>query len=60
MSKTISNEGVNISQASIRTTNDQKAVNLFEVEIKNTQQLRTVVKALEKLSGIISVERVRG
>jgi len=59
MSKTIANEGVNISQASIRTTNDEKAVNIFEVEIKNTAQLKGVVRALEKLSGIISVERIR-
>lgn len=60
MSKVISNEGVNISQASIRTTNDQKAVNIFEVEIKNTGQLRGVMRALEKLGGIINVERIRG
>jgi guanosine-3',5'-bis(diphosphate) 3'-pyrophosphohydrolase len=60
MSKIISNEGVNISQASIRTTNDQKAINIFEVEIKNTQQLRGVIRSLEKLSGIINVERIRG
>src|SRR4030095_699130 len=54
MSKLISNEGVNISQASIRTTNDQKAINIFEVEIKSTQQLREVMRALEKLGGIIN------
>jgi len=60
MSKVISNEGVNISQASIRTTSDQKAINIFEVEIKDTQQLRTVMRALEKLGGIINVERIRG
>ncbi len=59
MSKTISNEGVNIAQASIRTTNDEKAVNIFEVEIKSTSQLKGVIRALEKLSGIISVERIR-
>lgn len=59
MSKTIANEGVNISQASIRTTNDEKAINIFEVEIKNTSQLKGVIKALEKLSGIITVERIR-
>lgn len=59
MSKTISNEGVNISQASIRTTNDEKAINIFEVEIKNITQLKGVMRALEKLSGIITVERIR-
>ncbi len=59
MSKMISNEGVNISQASIRTTSDEKAINIFEVEIKNTHQLKGVMRALEKLSGIISVERIR-
>ncbi len=60
MSKLISNEGVNISQASIRTTSDEKAINIFEVEIKNTDQLRQVMKSLEKLGGIINVERIRG
>ncbi len=59
MSKTISNEGVNISQASIRTTSDEKAINIFEVEIKNIAQLKGVIRALEKLSGIIKVERIR-
>ncbi len=60
MTKVISNEGVNISQASIRTTSDQKAVNLFEIEIKDAPQLREVIKALNRLKGIISVERIRG
>ncbi len=60
MTKVISNEGVNISQASIRTTNDQKAVNLFELRVKSMQQLRVVMRALEKVGGIISVERIRG
>jgi len=60
MTKIISNEGVNISQASIRTTNDQKAINIFEIEIKDTLQLRTVMRALEKMGGIINVERIRG
>ncbi len=59
MSKTIANEGVNISQASIRTTSDEKAVNIFEVEIKNISQLKGVLRALEKLGGVISVERIR-
>ncbi|MBL7685976.1 MAG: bifunctional (p)ppGpp synthetase/guanosine-3',5'-bis(diphosphate) 3'-pyrophosphohydrolase [Deltaproteobacteria bacterium] len=60
MTKVISNDGVNISQASIRTTGDQKAINIFEVEIKNTEQLKGVMRALERLGGIINVERIRG
>ncbi len=59
MTKMIANDGINISQASIRTTSDQKAVNIFEVEIKDTMQLRKVMKSLERLGGVINVERIR-
>ena len=60
MTEAITGEGVNISAASINTLEDQTAVNDFELEIKNIQQLRNVIKALERIKGIISVQRVRG
>jgi GTP pyrophosphokinase len=60
MTEAITSEGVNISAATIHTTEDQTAVNDFELEIKNSTQLRDVMKALERLKGIISVQRVRG
>ena len=60
MTEAINSQGVNISAASIRTNEDQTATNLFEVEIKDISQLRKVIKALERIRGIISVDRLRG
>ncbi|MCE9625533.1 MAG: DUF5913 domain-containing protein, partial [Deltaproteobacteria bacterium] len=59
MTKTISNLGVNISQANIRTSSDQKAINIFVLDIKNRHQLMDVVRALEGLGGVISVDQIR-
>ncbi len=55
----ITHEGVNISAASVRTTEDKTAINTFELQLKDVNQLRAVIKSLQKLKGIISVERVR-
>lgn len=59
MSEAITSQGVNISQATARSGDDQSAVNTFDVEITGLDQLRHVIKSLEKLKGIVSVERVR-
>lgn len=59
MTKTISNLGVNISQANIRTTGDEKAVNIFVVEIHNRSELEGVIRALEGVKGIISVTKIK-
>lgn len=59
MTEAITAEGVNISAASIQTREDQTAVNNFELEIRNVAQLRNVIKSLERLKGIISVQRMR-
>ena len=59
MTKTISNTGINISQASIRTSGDAKAINIFHLEINDLQQLQHVMRSLEKMKGVISVERIR-
>lgn len=60
MSEAITDQGVNIKEASARSMDDQKALNVFEVEIRDTAQLRHVMNALEKVKGVIQVERVRG
>lgn len=51
---------INIVQATVRTMEDQKAVNIFSVEISDVTQLRQVIHALEKVKGVISVERMKG
>jgi len=59
ISKSISDDGVNISQASCRPLGDQKMLNNFEVGIKDLKQLHHLMKSLEKVKGVITVERVK-
>ncbi len=59
MSQTISSCGVNIASANIRTTKDQKAIAIFEIQVMDTAQLQKVMSALEAKKGVIAVERVR-
>jgi GTP pyrophosphokinase len=58
ISKTISEAGMNISQATCRTTGIGRAVNTFEMAIGDLKQLRGVMRAIEALEGVLSVERV--
>jgi len=59
LSKTMSAADLNITQARITTTRDQKAVNTFEFAVDDLAHLTRVIKDLEKISGVISVERLR-
>ena len=59
MTEAITGQGVNIAQATARTTEDYKAINTFDLAITGVEQLRHVLKSLERVKGIISVERVR-
>lgn len=59
MTQTISSQGVNISQASVRTMKDKRAVCVFEILVTGVDQLNKVISSLEAKEGIISVERQR-
>jgi GTP pyrophosphokinase len=39
-------------------TGDDRAINTFEVLVTDSDQLRSLVHAIEKISGVISVERI--
>jgi GTP pyrophosphokinase len=58
LSKTLSAADLNISHARITTTRDQKAVNVFEFAVTNLIHLNRVMKQIEKIQGVISVERL--
>jgi GTP diphosphokinase / guanosine-3',5'-bis(diphosphate) 3'-diphosphatase len=58
MSEAFSIRGINIHNAQIRTTKDKKAVCMFDISVKDTSQLSTVMQDLKKIEGIIGVERV--
>lgn len=60
MSEAFSVQGINIESAQIRTTRDKKAVCLFEVSVKDLSQLSNAVLALQKIKGIIGVQRKMG
>ncbi len=59
MTKSISADNVNISQATVQTTKESQAVCIFEVMIKNVEQLNHLISSLERKAGIISVERIQ-
>jgi len=58
MSDVFSSLGINIFNAQIRTTKDNKAVCLFEVAVKDRSQLSKAMMNLEKIKGVMTVNRV--
>jgi len=58
ISNIFSKKGVNISQANCRATGDDRAVNTFEVTISDLKQLTDLMRTIERLSGVYSVERI--
>lgn len=60
LSEPFATSGVNIYNAKIRTNKDQKAICIFDVKVKDTNQLLTVIQNLQKIKGVIKVDRVTG
>jgi len=58
ISKTIAAADVNISSARIRTTGDQQGVAHFEVMVKSVDHLETLILSIQKVKGVLSVDRV--
>ena len=59
VTKSISSAGLNIDEARVNTTQDQKAVSCFDVWVKDVRTLNTVMKEIERIKGVLSVERVK-
>ncbi len=59
ISQSFSDSGVNISQAHCRTMDD-RAVNTFQFNVSDLDQLKNVIRSLQRVSGVFSVERVIG
>ena len=60
MTEAFSIQGINIESAQIRTTRDKKAVCQFVISVKDTAQLNSAILALQKIKGIIGVQRSSG
>ena len=55
----ITKNGANINSAQIKTNEHHKAVNLFELTVKDARQLEELRRAIELVPGVIKVERVQ-
>jgi GTP pyrophosphokinase len=59
ISNSISFHKANITNARVEITDEKKAIGTFEVEIRDLNHLKKVIKGLEKIKGVQRVERVR-
>jgi guanosine-3',5'-bis(diphosphate) 3'-pyrophosphohydrolase len=59
VSSSISECDANISRAEITTREDRKAMLDFVVEVKDTEHLSRVLKAIERVEGVITARRIR-
>jgi len=60
ISSSISSNGINITGAQIKTASDGNAESTFDIEIGNLKQLKKVINSLQKIEGVIKVDRIRG
>jgi GTP pyrophosphokinase len=58
ISQSFNDLGINISQANCRSVDDNKAVNTFQFSVNDLEQLKTVIRALQKINGVYSVSRM--
>lgn len=58
LSQSFTDQGVNISQAHCRTTDDGRAVNTFHAQVRDLDQLRQLIRALSRIRGVFAVDRV--
>ena len=58
ISKSFTENGVNISQAKCRTTEDGRAVNTFQVTVGHLDQLKTVLRSIQQIHGVVAATRI--
>jgi guanosine-3',5'-bis(diphosphate) 3'-pyrophosphohydrolase len=58
ISRSFTENGVNISQAKCRTTEDGRAVNTFQVSVGHVEQLKTVLRSLHAIEGVVTATRI--
>jgi len=60
ISSTMASNKVNIIGAQAMTNSDGTAAGIYEIEIGHMSQLQKVIKSIQKIKGVRSVERIRG
>ena len=59
ISNKISAEGINIDHAHVSTSPHNRAVQEFDLRVKDRRHLDAVLKQITKIRGVLSAERVR-
>jgi GTP pyrophosphokinase len=59
ISSSISANEANITNARVDTSEERVAIGTFEVEIRDLNHLKKVIKGIEKIKGVNRVERMR-
>ena len=59
ISASMTSNEANITNAQLNTTQDKRVICTFAVEIKDLNHLRKVIASLEKIKGIVTVERLK-
>ena len=57
ISQAFTDHGVNISQANCKVTEEDRAINTFEVMIRDAEQLRQVTAMIKAVGGVLAVDR---
>jgi GTP pyrophosphokinase len=58
VSQTFSSQKINISEANCRAGDDGRACNVFTFHVNDLSQLKNIMRALTRVSGVVEVERV--
>lgn len=59
ISSSIASNEANITNARVETTDDRRAIGTFELQIRDLNHLKKVIRGLVKIKGIHKVERMR-
>lgn len=59
MSSSIALSEANIINAQVHTTQEKKAVSIFEVEVNDLKHLQNIINSMQNIKGVINVERLR-
>lgn len=57
VAQTFTTLGINLSGADCRTGNDGRVTNLFSFVCRDLKELKKVMKVLERVKGVVTVER---
>ena len=58
MTEVFSSMNINIHNAQIRTTKEDKAISIFDLNVRDTRHLSQLIENLQKIKGIIGVTRI--